>query len=88
MERRDRSLKALERLLYITSQDDELRAKLLSDWVKEYLNSDSIEEFDLELHELQKLSELFFTNLNFLKKHKKDIKTLLDSQKKIKQFLQ
>ena len=86
MERRNRSLEALKLLIYIDSLDKEQRAKRLANWIDTYLGNSSIEEFDLELKDLKHLSELFYKNLTFLKKHTKDIKTQLDSNKKIKEF--
>lgn len=88
MERRDRSLKALERLNYIDSLEDEaLRAQLLLEWSDEYLGQSTIEDFDLELDDLHKLSELFYKNINFLKQYRVKIKEQLDSYPKIREFL-
>ena len=70
MERRDRSLKALSELNYIDSLDSFEKADSLVNWFNEYLKDESIEAFDLELEELKRLQELFFKNINFLKKHK------------------
>jgi len=67
--------------------DTQERARDLSIWVQEYLQDDSIEQFDLELTDLQTLSELFHKNIAFMKQHRYDIKTQLDSHKKIKAFL-
>jgi len=87
MERRNRSLKALKELIYIDSLDSDLKAQSLEKWVEEYLSKSSIEEFDLELSNLQKLSELFYKNINFLKQHNKDMKHQIDNYKKIREFL-
>jgi polyhydroxyalkanoate synthesis regulator phasin len=88
MERRDRSLKALERLYYIDSLDNgEIKAESLSSWVKEYLQESSIEDFDLETNDLKKLSELLYKNTNFMKNHRTYLKEQLDSTHKIKEFL-
>ncbi len=87
MERRNRSLEALKQLVYIDSLESDLRAKALVNWVDSYLSDVSIEEFNLTLDELKTLSELFYKNINFLKEHRKDIISQLDSQKKIKEFL-
>lgn len=86
MERRNRSLEALKSLRYIDSLDSNQKADSLSNWVNKYLSNSSIEEFDLELKDLNNLSELFYKNLSFLKQHANDIKTQLDSNKKIKNF--
>ncbi|MBD3829961.1 MAG: hypothetical protein IE890_05685, partial [Arcobacter sp.] len=72
MERRDRSLKALSELIYIDSLESFEKADALVKWHKNYLTDDSIENFDLELVDLKKLEELFFKNINFLKKHKEE----------------
>jgi len=87
MERRNRSLKALNKLQYLDSLENQDRADQLEVWVEEYLTDSSIEEFDLEYNDLSKLSELFYKNINFLKQHRKDVKSQLDSHHKIKQFL-
>jgi hypothetical protein len=87
MERRNRSLEALSSLKYIDSLDDELRAKSLEDWVERYLTETSIEDFDLELFDLEVLSELFYKNINFLKQHRVNMKKEIDDYKKIREFL-
>ncbi len=89
MERRDRSIKALQRLQYIDAiDDDNLRASSLSSWVTEYLSGhSSIEDFQLEIDQLERLRELLFKNISFLKTHRQNMKKELDDYKKIKQFL-
>jgi len=87
MERRNRSLKALNELIYIDSLDDEERAIGLSSWTKEYLIDKDISDFDLEKSDLEKLSELVYKNLQFLKKHKSDIAEAMNDTQKIKQFI-
>ena len=87
MERRNRSIEALEKLLYLDSLENQDRADYLVIWVEEYLNNGSIEDFDLEYNDLSKLSELFYKNINFLKQHREDVKSQLNSHHKIKQFL-
>ena len=87
MERRNRSIKALERLQYIDSLDIEDKASSLVNWVKEYINDLSADNLDLEMDDLKRLSELFYKNINFLKQHQIDIKSQLDSHNKIKEFL-
>lgn len=87
MERRDRSLKALNELVYINSLDDQERADELVKWAGEYLTHD-ISEFDLELEDLKKLSELFFTNLIFLKEFKDQKKESIEELQKLKKYLQ
>ena len=74
MERRDWSLKALKSLQYIDSLDSEQRASSLQKWVEDYLVNHQIEDFQLELIELEQLSELFYKNISFLKEYKKEKK--------------
>lgn len=87
MERRNRSLEALNKLLYIDTLDDQDRADQLVLWVGLYLTDSSIEEFDLEKNDLIKLSELFYQNITFLKSHRIEVKSQIDSHHKIKQFI-
>ena len=87
MERRNRSLEALKRLQYIDSLESTPRADGISEWMEQYLTETPIEEFNLELNDLKTLSELFYKNIAFLKEHRVDIKTQLDSHHKIKEFL-
>ncbi len=87
MERRNRSLKALNELVYINSLDDQERADELVKWASEYLTHD-ISEFDLELEDLKKLSELFFNNLIFLKEFKDQKKESIEELQKLKKYLQ
>lgn len=87
MERRDRSLKALEELNYINSLDPDDRAKALISWVNTYLPKDGSFDFDLEIEELENMSELFFTNLNFLKEHKENTRRDMVENKKLRKFL-
>lgn len=87
MERRNRSLKALNELIYADSLDPEQKAPALISWNKEYLHETSIEEFDLELDDLKRLEELFFKSINFLKKHKEDTRKELLKMNKMKKFL-
>lgn len=87
MERRDWSLKALSELIYIDSLESFEKADALVNWHKNYLTDDSIENFDLELNDLKKLEELFFKNINFLKKHKEETRQELIKIQKMKKFL-
>lgn len=87
MERRNRSLKALSELIYIDSLESFEKADALVKWHKNYLTDDSIENFDLELVDLKKLEELFFKNINFLKKHKEETRQELIKIQKMKKFL-
>ncbi len=86
MERRNRSLEALNSLIYINSLDDEQRANDLVFWARTYLTSD-ISDFDLELSDLKKLSELFFSNILFLKDYKDKTREDLSEITKMKKYL-
>jgi hypothetical protein len=86
MERRNRSLKALEELLYIDSLDEYEKAPALVKWSDKYLQEDIQSSFDLELPHLQQLSELFYKNIDFLKSHRLDIKKQLDNSRDIKKI--
>ena len=75
MERRNRSIESLNRLVYIDSLDyNELKASQLAEWVEMNLIDSTIDEFDLELDDLKKLSELIYKNLNFLKNYRQETK--------------
>ncbi|WP_368029422.1 hypothetical protein [Arcobacter sp. s6] len=87
MERRDRSLKALKELIYIDSLDSFAKADALVKWYENYLSTDSIEDFDLELNQFKQLRELFFKNINFLKNHKEETRLELVQIQKMKRFL-
>lgn len=87
MERRDRSLKALNELIYIDSLDDNERAQGIKNWALKYLNNEDITDFDLEKDDLVKLSELFYKNTIFLKKHRESLLEELKDITKMKKFL-
>lgn len=87
MERRDWSLKALDELNYIDSLDSEERAQALVRWNNKYLTEAKITDFDLEQNDLLKLSELFYKNIDFLKKHKEDVRKSMVENRKMKRFL-
>lgn len=87
MERRNRSLKALEELTYVDSLDDSQKAASLQRWSEKYLTLDMNDSFDLEMVDLRKLSELFYKNINFLKDYRKDLKKEIDKGRDIKKFL-
>jgi hypothetical protein len=86
MERRNRSLEALRKLYYIDSLDEYNKALELEKWVIKYLDGTFEEKFDLELHDLQKLSELFYKNISFLKHHTSKLKQELKDHNQIKKF--
>lgn len=87
MERRNRSIKALKEIIYLDTLDAIPRADALVKWHEKYLLEGKIEDFDLELNQLKQLEELFFKNINFLKKHKEDTRKELVKMSKIKRFL-
>ncbi|MCT7581906.1 hypothetical protein [Aliarcobacter butzleri] len=87
MERRNRSLKALNELIYIDSLDSFEKGNALVNWYNDYLSENSIEEFDLELRDLKTLEELFFRNINFLKEIKEETRQELIRIRKVKNFL-
>ena len=85
MERRDRSLKALEEIIYITSLSDDFeRGERLLEWGREYLVDN--QEFDLEVNDLKKMADLVYMNMNFLKKHISQAKINLKNMEKIRKF--
>ncbi len=87
MERRDRSLKALEQLIYINSLDPSDRARELIKWVEKHLPNDGIFNFELELQDLEQLAELFYANISFLKEHKENTRQDLLKTQDLKKFL-
>ena len=87
MERRNRSLEALNKLSYIDSLESYSRADALVKWYNEYLDSSDISTFDLELEDLKKLLELFYKNIDFLKKHKVQTRKDIITNQKMKKFL-
>lgn len=87
MERRDRSLKALEELIYIDSLESYTKADALVLWYDEYLKDDKIENFQLEIEDLKYLEELFFKNIEFLKTQKEEARKELSKVQKMKRFL-
>jgi len=88
MERRNRSLKALNRLVYIDSLDDEIRAKSLALWVEDYLDNNFLDNLELTISEMKILLELFYKNISFLKKFHNKLKQNITDSNKIKKFLQ
>jgi len=87
MERRDWSVKALKELIYADSLDSSEKADSLVKWHNKYLDKNHIQDFDLELKDLNQLKELFFKNINFLKNHKEESRLELIKMKKMKKFL-
>jgi len=88
MERRDRSLEALNKLKYINSLDDEYRAQSLSLWMNDYFSEDYLENISLSNNQMKELLELFYQNINFLKKHKILLNNEINKNDKIKFFFQ
>ena len=87
MERRDRSLKALEELIYIDSLESYEKADSLVRWYEKYLSKDDITNFDLELDDLKRLSELFYKNINFLKEYKEQARKDMVENRKLQRFM-
>lgn len=87
MERRDRSIKALEELIYIDSLESYEKADALVRWNKKHLTDTKISDFDLEINDLKKLSELFFKSINFLKEYKEQARQDMIANKKMQRFL-
>ncbi len=88
MERRNRSLEALKRLIYVDSLDDEQRGEGLKSWASTYLDTTDVTNFDLTREELLKLRELLFKNANFLFTYREHILEELKSISQMKKFLQ
>lgn len=88
MERRDWSVKGLTELIYIDSLEDFDRAQALVRWVNEYLTHHDITEFDLELKDLKRLSELFYRNIKFLKEYKETTRNEMMHMNKMRSFLE
>ncbi|NVJ52483.1 MAG: hypothetical protein HWD90_02220 [Campylobacteraceae bacterium] len=86
MERRDRSLKALDELIYIDSLDSYQRADALVKWYEKYLGDGDITKFDLELEDLKKLQELFYKSVDFLKTHKETTRKEIVENRKVRKF--
>ncbi len=87
MERRDWSLKALNELTYVDSLESSEKADALVRWYENYLTNNTIEDFDLELKDLERVQELFFKNINFLKIHREETRQELVKMQKMKRFL-
>lgn len=87
MERRNRSLEALKELYYVDSLEASERADGLLRWYEKYLSESDITSFDLELEDLKILQELFYKNIEFLKKHKEDVRKEMLKTQKMKRFL-
>ena len=90
MERRNRSIKALDRLVYIDSLEDDQKASLLEEWVNEYIIKNSSDDpFYIRLTNQQReqLAELYYKNILFLKAYKDKLKEDMDSILRQKTFL-
>jgi hypothetical protein len=88
MERRNRSLEALNRLQYIDSLDDDIRGESLKFWVEKYLTQeDFISQLDLSQNELEVFSELFYKNISFLKQKRDSMQKELKTNQNIQKFL-
>lgn len=88
MERRDRSLKALKELQFLDSLDDQERADGLVRWGTKYIsNEEGNLDFDLEIKDLERLSELYYKNLQFLKNYKNQMQDQMRKNRKMQTFL-
>ena len=87
MERGNRSLKALEDLIYIDSLDSYERADALIRWYNKYLQNEDVTNFNLEKPQFEKLLELFYKNIEFLKAHKEATRKEMVENQKMKRFL-
>lgn len=87
MERRDRSLKALEELSYIDSLESYERADALVRWYNKYLTDTNVTDFDLMTSDFEKMLELFYKNINFLKEHKEQTRKDMVENRKMQRFL-
>ena len=88
MERRNRSLKALEELKILESKDDFDKANSLVLWVEKYLpNEQSIYQFDLEEDDANMLMELFYRNIEFMKEHREKTREQLQEMRNLKKFI-
>ena len=83
MERRDWSLELLDKLLYIDSLDEEEKGLHLIHWADKYLSDDFLDKIDLDTINLKMLLELFFKNIEFLKKQKIYLRHELDKNANI-----
>ena len=96
MERRNWTLESLNELIYIDSQEDYTKADLLVIWVEKYTSETSVDLISnetsdfkaiLNTNQLSLFLELFYKNINFLKLHKLEVKSQLDSIQKIRTFV-
>ena len=87
MERRDWSLKALKELNYIDSLNAKERGEGLIKWNRDYLTDNRITDFDLRTEDLEKLSELLYKSISFLKSERKQLKKQIDESNNLKKFL-
>jgi len=88
MERRNWSLEAFSKLSHIDSLENYDRAYSLQLWTSKYMDEDFLSNLDLEINDLKLFTELFYKNINFLKKHKEEISKELNKNKNIKKFLE
>lgn len=87
MERRNWSLEVYNKLKYIDSLEQYDKAYALQVWASTYLEDDFLNKIDLEIKDLEFFSELFYKNINFLKKHKDEVFKELNKNKDIQKFL-
>jgi hypothetical protein len=88
MERRNRSINALEELKDIESFNTEQKATSLINWVNRYIPSEhSIKDFDLDDSEIELLLELLYKNIDFIKHIRDNLKQELIQMRNLKKFI-
>lgn len=87
MERRNRAVKALQELVYIDSLESHERADALVRWYNKYLSDTNVTDFDLMQSDFEKMLELFYKNINFLKEHKEQTRKDMVENRKMQRFL-
>lgn len=87
MERRNWSLKILKELNYIDSLDSYNKADAIVEWYENNFENNLVTDIDLSNNDLKKFGELYYKNLNFLKKQKDEARLKLAQMRKMKKFL-
>lgn len=87
MERRNWSLKILKELNYIDSLDSYNKADAIVEWYENNFENNLVTDIDLSNGDLKKFGELYYKNLNFLKKQKDEARLKLAQMRKMKKFL-
>jgi hypothetical protein len=86
MERRNWSLEAYKKLLYVDSLDDKEKAHAVKLWTSKYLDDNFLNKLDLDNKDLENFTELFYKTVHFLKSYNNNISKELDNNKNIKKF--